>query len=408
MSQPGLSAAAFEGGVPSGIAPTVPMPSRPLANLVMTIVAPTDLVVIPYYVVVALDQRVLQRFAGPHVDRSMAAEIYINATIVSVYSPDAHVAMSCAQQRSTGLGWQPILTAPQQVSQDGYGTQPFEVALRRPRPEPPVPMDHVIQHMQAIKTQLYSEETPGWMLVWDTLGNPYRPCGLTYGCRGLAVGQPCGRTEGCDLDPNHGPCLWGRQALQAGMAERGPVQLYPPSPAEAPPQPPLPPPPRPRVPRGTYPNAATVGRDRVQPHPQFQGVPQARPQQRPPGQAMPQQRAPQPGQHAVGPGQRAPGQAVAPRVPLGQFARRLPAPASEQPATAPGYPQAPQYAPPSAQYQQYPAQYAQPQPAGAGEPWMAPTAPPPAPSVAASPVPPLVETAPPAPLAPMRFDPTGW
>lgn len=148
------------------------------------------------------------------------AEILERSVLFSVIGPDAFAIGKAAHRKAEELGWRPVARDPAQPPDpSGTGWRLFRETQQRPRPNPPVPVDVVIQHLMTVRTKLFSGEVPGWLLAWDERGNPHQPCGLVYGMRGLAVGSPCGRVSGCVI-AGGGACAWGRQALTDGAKAR--------------------------------------------------------------------------------------------------------------------------------------------------------------------------------------------
>lgn len=140
-------------------------------------------------------------------------QILERSVLFSIIGPDALGIGKAAHHKALELGWQPVARDPaQSPDPSGVGWRPYAETQRRPRPNQPVPVDVVIQHLMTVRTKLFSGRVPGWLLAWDDRGNPHQPCGLVYGMRGLAVGEPCGRTTGCVV-AGGGACAWSRQAL---------------------------------------------------------------------------------------------------------------------------------------------------------------------------------------------------
>jgi hypothetical protein len=153
------------------------------------------------------------------------AQILERSVLFSLLGPDAVVLGQSAEQKALELGWLPSWRNPPTAPDpNGTGWRPRAEALRRPRPTQPVPLDVVIQHLMTIRTKLFTGEVPGWLLAWDDRGNPHQPCGLVYGMRGLAVGEPCGRATGCVI-AGGGACAWARQALTDGAKARRPRKV---------------------------------------------------------------------------------------------------------------------------------------------------------------------------------------
>jgi hypothetical protein len=163
-----------------------------------------------YFNVVAHDGRLEEQLKQQNMPEG---DILERTVLFNMLGPDAFSLAAAAHHMALELGWRPLKRDPASAPDpSGTGWRPFSEARRRPRPNPPVPMDVVIQHLMTVRTKLFSGEVPGWLLAWDERHNPHQPCGLVYGMRGLAVGEPCGRPSGCVI-AGGGACAWARQAL---------------------------------------------------------------------------------------------------------------------------------------------------------------------------------------------------
>ena len=172
-----------------------------------------------YYNVSAHDGRLEDQLKQQNMTEEQILE---RSVLFSIIGPDAFAIGKAAHHKAEELGWRPTARNPARAPDpSGTGWRPFGETQRRPRPNPPVPMDVVIQHLMTVRTKLFSGEVPGWLLAWDDRGNPHQPCGLVYGMRGLAVGGPCGRTTGCVI-AGGGACAWARQALTDSAKARPP------------------------------------------------------------------------------------------------------------------------------------------------------------------------------------------
>ena len=217
----------------------------PQANLGVIALPPTPLVDVPYYIVNGLDAMRLAT-VRPDMTTAEVEALLIRAVIFTVYCANPRQAAATAGFMARSNGWAPEMTSPRVVEGE-YGPQSFAAVTRRPAT--PQTLDKAIQAVTAFRTTLFTGPVPGWQLVWDRLGNPYKPCGLVYGCRGTAIGAPCGRETGCQYtDPPGGPCLWARQGLRENAVERPEARLFPDDPRTTAAPPSLPPPPALRQP----------------------------------------------------------------------------------------------------------------------------------------------------------------
>lgn len=212
---------------------------RPPAGLMITATPPfpsTDslrpAVPLWYYTVYGMDVSLTEAL---HRQGATEGEILPRAVLFSAFGPDLQQLAREATAKAVQLGWSPTPLNPRSPDPSGAYFRPWSEVNTRPRP-PWVPLETVMQHSMTVRSKLFAGgNLPGWLFAWDDRGVPHKPCGISYGMQGLAIGAPCGRTSGCTLRGG-GPCVWADGNLRDEALARGIVSVS----ADAAPVEPLP------------------------------------------------------------------------------------------------------------------------------------------------------------------------